>query len=543
MATIASALLVPARRRRSEIEIIDVDALDDNVHFAGRSVRPRLSPTPVAGPSEAGPSRDNPIVILDSDEEVEGAVVGHQALGEDSFPVICRRTALTPRLVRRRHRTMRSPPPPPFHLAHHIHFVPPVPPLPADFAHHHPPAIQPIAHPLPFEAQIIRAQQRNDTPRIPSPRPAPPSHHRPIMGLGGALISHNRQHQHEERRRRNNADARRETPAPVRFDWFSALLGSIENEHAPEDRGIKPEGKETTYKLSYTHPAPPLPGFTHNFDASDQEEARGSSATRAIFVSDDDDAAISPEVSPMLVCARCLDSLVLPGPSEEEEDDQRRIWALRCGHLLDGKCIKALMRPPAPPTQGIVAAADDATHPLPSGDSALAPSSSKGKSRAEPSSRTARKGKGKARALEESDVSMASMASVASVISISPPTLTTSPDGIDENPIRSRLRSRRQPDRAPSGYSPYTIPRAATSASVDEPTTFRPLGRKRSAAQASSLRAGRSKGKGRARKPQLLESHEFACPVESCGHVHQSILMTGEDWKMHPAKGAVAIFV
>ena len=543
MTTAAPAMHPAVRRRHSEIEIIDVDALDDDIRFAQRSVRPRLSPAPVAGPSEAGPSRDNPIVILDSDEEVDVAGMLHQAPGEPAVFLIPTKTTLTPAWPARRRRVpLRSPPPP--HHAHHLQPLPPVPPLPAHIAHHHPPAIQPIAQPLPFEVQITRARRRNLTPRQPSPRAAPRSHHVPNMGLGGGLIALNRQQQIEEHRRRAEADARARPLFQRVFRAFSHILG--ENTPPP---GImlppawgatKPVEEEPAYKTSFTHPAPPPPGFTHHFDASDQEEAKGTSATRAIFVSDDEDVTVpqetSVEVTPMLVCARCMDPLVLPGSAEDEGSDKRRIWSLRCGHLLDGKCIESLMRPaPAPVT---------ATGEAPSAVSKVgaAPSTNKGKGKAEHAK--GRKGKGKARALAESDVSMASMTSVASAASISPPIPAPAPPVVDDNPIRSRLRSRRQPERAASGYSPYTIPRAATSSAADAPTTLGPLTRRRSAAQPSPTKAGgRAKGKGRARKPQVLESHEFACPVEGCGHVHNSVLMTGEDWKMDPARGALPIFV
>ena len=70
MAALAPVPLIPARRPH---DVIDVDALDDDALFTQprRSVRPRLSPAVARRPSEAGPSRENPIVILDSDEEME----------------------------------------------------------------------------------------------------------------------------------------------------------------------------------------------------------------------------------------------------------------------------------------------------------------------------------------------------------------------------------------------------------------------------------------------------------------------------------------
>ena len=75
MAALAPVPLIPARRPRSP-EIIDVDALEDDVLFAGfrRSVRPRLEIPIVGVPSEAGPSsRPQTVIVIDSDDETERA--------------------------------------------------------------------------------------------------------------------------------------------------------------------------------------------------------------------------------------------------------------------------------------------------------------------------------------------------------------------------------------------------------------------------------------------------------------------------------------
>ena len=90
MAAVAPVPLIPARRLHSEIEVIDVDALDDDTIYSQtrRSVRPRLSPAP--GPSEAGPSRENPIVVLDSDEEMDSRGGVRRAPGTKYFIDILR---------------------------------------------------------------------------------------------------------------------------------------------------------------------------------------------------------------------------------------------------------------------------------------------------------------------------------------------------------------------------------------------------------------------------------------------------------------------
>ncbi|KAJ3531213.1 hypothetical protein NM688_g7606 [Phlebia brevispora] len=105
---------------------------------------------------------------------------------------------------------------------------------------------------------------------------------------------------------------------------------------------LKPALKKTPWKSSYTHKHSLCPGFTYNFDVS-----KGSTSSNAIFILDDEEEldAGTLDSLPMLVCACCLDPLVRSTESGDEENKQRKVWALRCGHLLDGKCVGKLMLP------------------------------------------------------------------------------------------------------------------------------------------------------------------------------------------------------
>jgi hypothetical protein len=107
------------------------------------------------------------------------------------------------------------------------------------------------------------------------------------------------------------------------------------------------------YRVAYTHPYPPTPGFTHDFESPspsagviDVDEEPGPSTS----ASGPSSPSKNNENFNTLVCARCLDPLVLGGSNlSEDERSRRRLWGLRCGHMLDGKCIDELMKPrPAP---------------------------------------------------------------------------------------------------------------------------------------------------------------------------------------------------
>ena len=86
------------------------------------------------------------------------------------------------------------------------------------------------------------------------------------------------------------------------------------------------------YKRTFTHPPKVAPGFTHDLassgDVDDLTTAGASSGPS------------STTVDTVLVCAKCLDPLVMGNVP-----DDKRLWGLRCGHILDGKCVRELMRP------------------------------------------------------------------------------------------------------------------------------------------------------------------------------------------------------
>lgn len=123
------------------------------------------------------------------------------------------------------------------------------------------------------------------------------------------------------------------------------------------------------YRKDYTHPRPLEPGFTHDFICQSPVEVIDVTSPTTpsksvpyldpIIIDDDDSIAESNDKStsqsqtpedksnnqPFLVCARCLEPLVLGHNLTSEEQKNCRIWGLQCGHLIDGKCLKDIGQP------------------------------------------------------------------------------------------------------------------------------------------------------------------------------------------------------
>lgn len=494
-----------------------------------------------------------------------------------------------------RHRLF-SPPPPIVDRR-----IPPVPPIPERFAHHRhrarsgqpPPVIVPNADPFPFEHQL--PQPRLPRPVLP-PRGAPRSHHQPLMGLGGALIALNRRNAAEEENRQRNAAAQQAALRRQRFYPFTAVANALRdyfgsNDHAPpnveyEDFGDwlepawehpwdaewLPEGvrrfdahgvpkagpKTPAWLPSYTHPGEVGPGFACDFDPKVNTEPP------AVIVLDDDDPPSgsgtstvpgtsnfesSVEVILALVCARCLEPLALSGQEglslSPEQSRRRRVWALRCGHMLDGKCVDELIHPglPVPSLAADTAVLHD--EECEGQLTAVAMGRGKGKGKAEltttsdevlDGTKSDSKGKGKAvdrGVLEAFDEEHSDVV------------LSKASEPVPEDTsIRSRLRPRPSKSNL-FALSNATAPSADRIATAPRPS--RPLPRRRGAARPAvtiSTTPARSKGKGRARKPVVEERHEWFCPVSGCCRGHLSVRMRGEEeWKMDANLGAIALFV
>ncbi|KAF9532661.1 hypothetical protein CPB83DRAFT_847148 [Crepidotus variabilis] len=389
--------------RRNSIEIIDVDEFDDTTQRA--SSLSRSPPRPRPRMRTSFQPHPETIILSDSDDD------DIEILPQPQRPI---------RPLPQSRRRLRSPPPIPIVMVPPP--VPRLPRSMASFASlplrrsspYAAPPVRPSAEPPAFEpGHMVRLGTVTQpeagpsnlfNPRLPrrNPAAAPSSHHTPAMGFGGALISS------------NNARAVREAVQAARSAHTRVISAyRRRNPHQPAGRGFllhDPEeddiphihrwidsphdtflrladrlrGRESAsaakYQKSYTHPDTPEAGFTFDF-ALPSPEDDGSHAkffpptsANAPIIIDDDDGNSGPSVTSrqdlstssgessslttLLVCARCLDPLPLNetlGP----EDEGRRVWALRCGHMIDQKCLNEIGKPEDGPELATHADPDD----------------------------------------------------------------------------------------------------------------------------------------------------------------------------------------
>ncbi|KAI0090280.1 hypothetical protein BDY19DRAFT_992493 [Irpex rosettiformis] len=527
-------------------EIIDVDALPDEV-TAGPSTSTHRSQSVTLSSSHGirrSPSNRRHRVIYVADSDDEGA--------SRSFSGPSRSRLISPPAPARQQQP-----------------IPPVPVIPRRFSRRTShanqfPVIFPRDTPFEFEAQF---EQRPQTPQqqVLPPRGAPRSQHQPALGLGGALIAWNRRENENRQNAQEIAQNRsfrpfgviadtimhyfgtRPEPPPghVPYIDYGDFMGDWGND--PWDAEWLPDGQRLggnvrlpkasstapAWVPSYTHPGEPEPGFTFHFEP----KASKTPPASVIVIEDDgqvfEQANSTPEVEqpPVLACARCLDPLVIGGHDglgiSEEEAKKLRVWALRCGHMLDGKCIEEIMRPD-PATQYKTAQETiTRSNKRPYGKG-------KGKATAAPPDP---KGKGKA---VEGDESLGDL-------------------GIDglmtaDTSIRSRLRPRG--NRSLSSVALNDVSMASVASTPTQPVParpMRPLPRRGAASGSSSaqmetskvdLAKTKPKGKARARKPVVEAKHEWFCPVSGCCKEHGSVRMRGEEqWKMDGNTGAIALYV
>lgn len=477
---------------------------------------------------------------------------------------------------------LRSPPPP----VQIIYSPPPVPrlisrPRPPNQLHVLPPdVVRPNAEPLAFERAMTPYGARPAS--HPPPGDAPPLR-RPIINLGGGFTSSNHQLEAELIRRQQARDRARQRyfehlriarGIHQRHGFLSQTIGRIFpswlfadpteeemmdalafSELATPDVGLFGEDRaplrRTTheYRVAYTHPYPPVAGFTHDFESPspsvsviDVDDEPGPS-TKA---SGSSSPSKNNENFNTLVCARCSDPLVLGGSNmSEDERSRRRLWGLRCGHMLDGKCIDELMKPrPAPnleltgtevaaiepPSNGLQGQSSstqsqDGTQSVVPGEAIL----SDGKS---PSRFT--KARGKARAIESPSQSS------------QPAEVTSDQTSFAENnSIRSRLRPRNNTGHvdhifSSSPTSSHTRAQRLHSSSQRSPAT----GNRSIDANPyhNPKRRPKGKGKQKAMEPVILERYEWRCPVALCERLHLSLNIESRGWVMDETQGAIPIF-
>ncbi|KAI5998781.1 hypothetical protein EDD15DRAFT_2363646 [Pisolithus albus] len=486
--------VIPEQRETQSPQITDVDLLDIEV-IPTRSSPPRQRRR--LAEDGRSVSADQEVIFVHDSEDDEIQYVGSS-----------RSTRARPAHRER----IFSPPPPP-----QTGGIPPLPPIPRRFAHmrhshsslHPAGPIIPNDRPLPFEANI-RHPRENSQPQD-APVAAPPSSHTPSMGFGGALLAGVRHvlnsrgnDAREPWHRRSIWDA---VPLIMRWDPLDTfaeddyfrddddtaedflLIGPVRDslERAFARRTLR-RAAEPDYKPEYTHPNKPFPGFTYDFAT-----APTPSPVDSIIIVDDShspgpsNASGSRHGDPALACAHCHDQLFLGASDVGDGRDQRRLWGLRCGHVLDGKCIKKLMQPVSVADTKLVDSSSDV----------------KGKRKMDPDT-----------------------------LPMSSPNHENSGEVAIErtNSIRSRLRSH---NSIPGSLLNSQHPMSHSNSTGQYPGIR---------GRAHAGRRGKGKGKAKATAPPISAVHEWSCPVNGCGHVHVSVLVGGR-WIMDEKKGAIAVFV
>ena len=351
--------------------------------------------------------------------------------------------------------------------------------------------------------------------------------------------------QNTSSRRRSGMNFGRILPLP--FPHAPELVGgehpSNENFFRVSHDGLGPLGRRDAaiglgpdYNKSMTHPERAGPGWTFDIGS---ELAEGSSKV---------------DGSEILVCAMCLDPLLANSDGmvdvTEEERKGRRVWGLRCGHVLDGKCVESLMRP----EQGNDSADNEGTN---EDVDSQCTSITKGKGKAKAKRKKVVpdhagenevkglvtipnvKGKGKVPPVPNDVPTSPSLVDGAKTPSAPSSTELVGSLPTEESSIRSRLRPRRStgvPSSSPiaitCSYRPATRQPALGRASAhggSSSTRRRGTKRRRSTATAATVEA-------------VEENYEWTCPISGCGRVHVSIKVDGQ-WRMDPELGAVGIFV
>jgi hypothetical protein len=411
------------------------------------------------------------------------------------------------------------------------------------------------------------------------PGGAPPSRHYPVINLGGGFVSLNHHREVELLQRQQAQDQARQRYFDrlriargiyQRHGFLSQTIGRIFptwlfgdptedemtdalafSELAAADPGPFDIGDDRAqlrrppheYRVAYTHPYPPAPGFAHDFESRspsvsvidvDEEPGPSTNATGSSSSNKNNENLNT------LVCARCLDPLVLGGSNmSEDERSRRRLWGLRCGHMLDGKCVAELMKPQSAPD------------PAPTGMEATGIESPSIRSRGQDSTQSQNLLLGSVEPLDVTPPIRAMKARGKYRTIERPPQSSQSTEAAGEramsaenSSIRSRLRPRNNDGHVtysssstPSHSSPHSSSQR-TPAPVPSIAPSSAIGN----AAHQSKRRSKGKGKQKAKEPLILGQHEWRCPVTLCKRLHFSLHIESQGWVMDEMRGAISIF-
>ncbi|GJJ13737.1 hypothetical protein Clacol_007993 [Clathrus columnatus] len=299
------------------------------------------------------------------------------------------------------------------------------------------------------------------------------------------------------------------------------------------------------YTKDMTHPGAPPPGWSFNFGTED------------VDVDNNPNEKTKPTVpSEVLVCAMCLDPLYvnIDGRNDlsAEEKKRRRIWALRCGHMFDGKCMETFMAPTwtrVKPSSTTTKEEDEKPVKAEQAPPTNEPASEKSK------------GKGKEKVVDEvveipRDTADETKTPQVSIPSAPTPTLRSEPevqilDTVPSDPASSRttttapgarynLRTRRtrQEETPTTNNSPSRSSRrgrAAASSHADDPETPSRRGR-------GTKRKFEEKVVDEAQLRKNEARYNWTCRVAGCGKKHSSYNWQGE-WKPDEENGPIAVYI
>lgn len=238
-------------------------------------------------------------------------------------------------------------------------YLPPVEGLPDLFVPLNEPL--PAEHDPPLDESVINPQRPlQAAPWTVRNAPVQPEVTRNSMRLDNALAPFNRGNPPLDAPNRDEGARQRRASSIGRFPWNGRLVHPrqdiILNDNLfgyggepPQRRslgvvdelflgfGQGPPGgglQFLEYQPSFTHPKKPQASFTFDFTPSDPIVILDSAGL---------DSPSSLELTKQLVCAKCSGALLIN--VEGPDAAKRKIWGLRCGHLLDGRCVAQIMRP------------------------------------------------------------------------------------------------------------------------------------------------------------------------------------------------------
>lgn len=179
-------------------------------------------------------------------------------------------------------------------------------------------------------------------PHLPAPNPFPPApplaggeQRAPGLGLGGYILRQAAQ---------NFGRGGRNIRFTFDFGMPGLARGTVDADGWQRydeelfdqiDRAAAPPPPQ--YKREFLFKEPLAPGFTADFAPPEPPPAPKvfDVETGEEIVDKGKRKAEAPQR--LLVCAKCVDPLLA-----DQNARERRVWALRCGHVLDGRCLAAV---------------------------------------------------------------------------------------------------------------------------------------------------------------------------------------------------------